>query len=58
MHLSSPSQPRPKFWIAAVAMLVIGATVVAQQPTFSVNVKVVNVLATVRDKQGSIINAL
>ena len=39
-------------------MLVIGATVVAQQPTFSVNVKVVNVLATVRDKQGSIINTL
>ncbi len=45
-------------WVTAVSILTIGATVVAQTPTYSVNVKVVNVLATVRDKKGSIVNSL
>ena len=40
-------------------MLLFLVSAVAQDtPTFSVNVKVVNVLATVRDKQGNIINTL
>jgi VWFA-related protein len=43
----------------AATMLLLLATAVAQDtPTFSVNVKVVNVLATVRDKQGNIVNSL
>lgn len=52
-------------WIVALLALVTAATLLAQQqqpqqqtPTFSVDVKVVNVLATVRDKRGSIINSL
>ena len=45
--------------LAAAIMLFFLAGAVAQETsTFSVNVKVVNVLATVRDKQGSIVNSL
>jgi VWFA-related protein len=41
------------------ALVVISTLLVAQEvPTYSVNVKVVNVLATVRDKHGNIINNL
>ena len=42
-------------------LFVVAVTVAAvaqDTPTFSVNVKVVNVLATVRDKQGNIVNTL
>jgi VWFA-related protein len=45
--------------IAPAAMLLFLLAADAQEtPTFSVNVKVVNVLATVRDKQGNIVNTL
>jgi len=44
---------------AAAALLFLVVVATAQEtPTFSVNVKVVNVLAIVRDKQGSIVNTL
>jgi VWFA-related protein len=60
MQENHPTFPPPKYWIAAgILLLAIVATVFAQQtPTFSVNVKVVNVLATVRDKHGNIVNTL
>jgi VWFA-related protein len=50
-------------WKRSVAVLVflcaVMALVVAQQvPTFTAEVKVVNVLATVRDKHGQIVNSL
>lgn len=49
----------PLRWIAAgMALLVFVAAFAQDVPTFSVNVKVVNVLATVRDKHGNIINTL
>jgi VWFA-related protein len=48
----------PKRVIAAGLPVLIAVTVLAQTPTFSVNVKVVNVLATVRDKHGNIVNTL
>lgn len=56
--------PRPLRVIATAALLlgfvadVTVAAVAQDTPTFSVNVKVVNVLAIVRDKQGSIVNTL
>jgi VWFA-related protein len=43
---------------AATTLLLLVAAVAQDTPTFSVNVKVVNVLATVRDKQGNIVNTL
>ncbi|HWR14207.1 MAG TPA: VWA domain-containing protein [Terriglobales bacterium] len=44
---------------AAGLSLLLSTLLVAQEiPTISVNVKVVNVLATVRDKQGRIVNSL
>lgn len=56
MHVKHPSLLR---WIAAGTVLLVFIAAVAQEtPTFSVNVKVVNVLATVRDKHGNIINTL
>ena len=43
----------------AAAVVVSAAALIAQDvPTFKVNVKVVNVLATVRDKKGKIVNDL
>lgn len=36
----------------------IAAVLVAQQPTFSTDVRVVNILANVRDPQGNIVNSL
>src|SRR3954453_1479047 len=45
--------------ISAALSLALAVPGVAQDiPTISVNVKVVNVLATVRDKQGKIVNTL
>lgn len=45
--------------LALVGLATCAVVLVAQQPsTYSVEVKVVNVLATVRDKQGKIINNL
>src|ERR1700748_2698786 len=45
--------------VAACALAVSAAIMVAQDiPTYKVNVKVVNVLATVRDKKGKIVNSL
>src|SRR3954470_20397639 len=46
--------------IAAATLLLLTVTGAPAQdtPTFSVNVKVVNVLATVRDKNGNIVNSL
>ena len=60
MNVSPSTLLRPKCWLPAGAVLLaVVATVYAQQtPTFSVNVKVVNVLATVRDKHGNIVNTL
>ena len=43
---------------AGTTLLVCMAAVAQDTPTFSVNVKVVNVLATVRDKHGNIVNTL
>jgi VWFA-related protein len=41
------------------SLFLVTAVILAQQtPTFSVDVKVVNVLATVRDKHGNIVNTL
>jgi VWFA-related protein len=42
----------------AVVLLVSGCLIGQETPTFSSNVKVVNVLATVRDKKGNIVNNL
>ena len=58
MKENPPALPRAKRWIAALALLVVSTAILAQTPTFSVNVKVVNVLATVRDKHGNIVNTL
>jgi VWFA-related protein len=46
--------------VAALGLVISAAALVAQDdvPTFKVNVKVVNVLATVRDKHGKIVNNL
>ena len=45
--------------IAAIGLAVAAIALVAQDvPTYKVNVKVVNVLATVRDKKGKIVNNL
>ena len=45
--------------VAALGFFVSAAALIAQDvPTFKVNVKVVNVLATVRDKKGKIVNNL
>jgi len=45
--------------IVAASILLLGQLCLdAQQPTIAVNVKVVNVLATVRDQHGQIINNL
>jgi VWFA-related protein len=52
---------RPPGFRAALALLLFttGAAAPTQQvPTFSANVNVVNVLATVRDKHGKIVNSL
>lgn len=49
----------PKYCIACIPLFVMGALSLAQQaPTFHTDVKVVNVLATVRDKRGNIVNSL
>ncbi len=64
-----PLSGRPIFWLPLfiVAVLFMSDPLRGQQeqppqhestPTFSSNVKVVNVLATVRDKQGHLINTL
>jgi VWFA-related protein len=57
--------PRPMLrqstpWIALVlsGLLVIPNLFAQQTPTFSVSVRVVNVLTTVRDKHGNIVNSL
>ncbi|MCU1286846.1 MAG: von Willebrand factor, type [Acidobacteriales bacterium] len=44
--------------IAAIAILFTAVAVAQDVPTFSSNVKVVNLLATVRDKHGQIVNTL
>ena len=52
---------RPRLRMTAIVLLltaVVTAVYAQQTPTFSVNVKVVNVLATVRDKHGNIVNTL
>jgi len=56
MPLNSPLLSRVA--AAATVLLFLVAAVAQDTPTFSVNVKVVNVLATVRDKQGNIVNTL
>ena len=55
--------PRPlRSWESRIAPAVVlfaaGLLIAQQAPTFSVDVKVVNVLATVRDKHGNIVNNL
>src|SRR5262249_36700493 len=44
--------------VFVLATLAVATLLAQQTPTFSVSVKVVNVLATVRDKHGNIINTL
>jgi VWFA-related protein len=60
MNVNPSTLLRLKYWVpAGAALLAIVATLYAQEtPTISVNVKVVNVLATVRDKHGNIVNTL
>jgi VWFA-related protein len=60
MIANPPCLPRPRYWIPAgmVLLAIVAAAYAQQTPTFSVNVKVVNVLATVRDKHGNIVNTL
>ncbi len=54
-----PLKPVALLRVTATIMLSFLTAAAAQDtPTFSVNVKVVNVLATVRDKQGNIVNTL
>jgi len=46
------------FRVAFAVVALAGMSVAQEAPTISVNVKVVNVLATVRDKHGNIVNTL
>jgi len=46
------------FRVACAVVALAGMSVAQEAPTISVNVKVVNVLATVRDKHGNIVNTL
>ena len=55
----NPSQLRLQACISAIAVILLSWTLTAQEvPIFSSDVKVVNVLATVRDKHGQIVNNL
>jgi VWFA-related protein len=56
--LSSLSYSRHRLGLTAVLLLVTPLLPSQQTPTFSSDVKVVNVLATVRDKHGQIVNNL
>jgi len=56
MHLLSPL--RSRLTATAALLLVFVPSFAQDAPIFSVNVKVVNVLAIVRDRQGNIINTL
>jgi len=46
------------FRVTFASLAMLGMCVAQEAPTISVNVKVVNVLATVRDKHGNIVNTL
>ena len=46
------------FRIALIILTLVTLSIAQETPTISVNVKVVNVLATVRDKHGNIVNTL
>src|SRR5271167_3431420 len=67
VFISSAHRPLPLFnrlggriavLLAAVALLLSRSLMAQETPTFSSDVKVVNVLATVRDKHGQIVNNL
>src|SRR5271167_3299820 len=67
VFISSAHRPLPLFnrlggriavLLAAVALLLSRSLLAQDTPTFSSDVKVVNVLATVRDKHGQIVNNL
>ncbi len=60
MHCDVPVSLVSRWKAVVVFILAASATLVAQEkaPTISVDVKVVNVLATVRDKHGNIVNNL
>jgi VWFA-related protein len=47
-----------RFWIGTITLFLLGTLMAQETTTLSVNVKVVNVLATVRDKHGNIVNTL
>jgi len=58
-------QPGTRLWLCALSLLAAALPSLSQQqqqqsaaPTFSSNVKVVNVLTSVRDKHGQIVNNL
>lgn len=52
-------EPRSGRWLLLAAPVALAVALVAQQlPKYSVDVKVVNILATVRDKHGKIVNNL
>jgi len=58
MNESNTPSLHLKFRIAMAGLLLMGTAMVAQVATITSNVRVVNVLATVRDKHGNIINTL
>lgn len=53
-----PPSSSQKALALLAAISILGATLPGQEPTFSTNVKVVNVLATVREKNGAIVHDL
>jgi VWFA-related protein len=57
-HLSWFARSRGQFVVLLAAWVLCCALAAQDTPTFSSNVKVVNVLATVRDKHGQIVNNL
>src|SRR5271157_5943877 len=58
LHLFSRSCGRIAILLAAAALLLSWTLLAQEMPTFSSDVKVVGVLATVRDKHGQIVNNL
>src|SRR4029077_11601979 len=59
LRIPISSRLSPALTLSALTVLLLGRYLVhGQEPTIAVDVKVVNVLATVRDKHGQIVNSL
>jgi VWFA-related protein len=59
LRIPSAPRPLPALILSVLTILLVGRhPVYGQEPTIAVDVKVVNVLATVRDKHGQIVNSL